>query len=353
MFKRALRYLWPCGAACWVFLALSAAAHAQQAPGEEAGVRPPAQDVVQVQDLAPQINETPPEDRSPDLPLASDERYNLRDTVLLSIFNKHAPKRQWTPLYLTTFFTDGWLQPHIAPPATTGGSVRQGWSGLNDVFFNRMIDNNYSYFWGAHGKPNRSFAVLDVETPISRRWMLGMITNYVDATNGSGQPGITAFGDTLIENRFILHETRELTITANLNVRTPTGITAPGDHQMNFSPYLGWYKDLGYKGISFRGLVGFQDPLNGPNSQRVCSFYQTVGLGQTITPHEAAPFGDFTYYIVLNTVESPNTNTFISLTPGIRTHLGRDWFLLLGLDVPVSHNAGYSERFNLQLVKGF
>jgi hypothetical protein len=67
------------------------------------------------------------------------ERYSIWETVTLSIFNKHAPKREWTPLYADTFFTEGWLEPHIGPPNGSGGSVRQGWVGAPDAFFNRQI----------------------------------------------------------------------------------------------------------------------------------------------------------------------------------------------------------------------
>jgi hypothetical protein len=161
------------------------------------------------------------------------------------------------------------------------------------------------------------------------------------------------YGDTIVENRFILHESQDLTVTANVNFRVPTGSSTTGNDQTSFIGYLGWYEDLGFQGWSFRGLVGITDPLSGINANLVVTFNQVFSLGQTLTKHDVPWFGDFTYYVVATLNEAENTNTFVSISPGFRTHLGRDWYLLFGLEVPVTANAGYSERANLQLVKGF
>ena len=48
--------------------------------------------------------------------------------------------------------------------------------------------------------------------------------------------------------------------------------------------------------------------------------------------------GDFTYYLstVVNTPLSNGDDASVTLTPGIRTHLGRDWFFLAGLPTPLT-----------------
>ncbi len=280
------------------------------------------------------------------------EQFSLWETMALSIFNKQAPEREWTPLLISDFF-DGWLQPHIAPGATTGGSLRQGWSGLNDVFFNRMIDTTFSAFRGVNSLPNQQVGAIDIETPLSRRYMFGVISTFIDALDGNGQPAAMSYGDTIFENRIILHESNDVTVTANLNFRTPTGSRGTGNSQTAFLPYIGWYADLGFHGISFRGLVGCTDPLSGVNGSRVTTLNQSIALGQTLTPHDVPLLGDFTYYVVTTMAEAENTNTFLSFTPGIRTHLGRNWWLLVGFEVPVTADANYYNRWNFQLVKGF
>ena len=36
-----------------------------------------------------------------------------------------------------------------------------------------------------------------------------------------------------------------------------------------------------------------------------------------------------------------SSNTFVSLTPGFRTHVGDNWYLLGGVEVPVTSNPAY------------
>jgi hypothetical protein len=57
-----------------------------------------------------------------------------------------------------------------------------------------------------------------------------------------------------------------------------------------------------------------------------------------LTDHKVPLFGDFTYYlsVVVNTPLSNGDLTRVTLTPGIRTHLGHDWYFLAGLPTPVT-----------------
>ncbi len=71
--------------------------------------------------------------------------YGICEVIGRSMFGKQPdPKREWTPLTLRTF-SEGWFEPWIAPHATTGGSLRQGWANTFDAIFNRMIVGIYSY----------------------------------------------------------------------------------------------------------------------------------------------------------------------------------------------------------------
>jgi hypothetical protein len=280
--------------------------------------------------------------------------YSLCETVFQSIFPKHAPKREWTPLYCDTFFSEGWLEPHIGPPNGPNGSLRQGWVGVPDAFFNRQMVGIYDYARGANGAPNQQAGAFLIESPISRRWDVGFIVPFVDHIGGNGVSSATNFGDVTVENRFLLHETADLTVSLNLNIRTPTGGTSTGDGRTVLVPYIAFYKDL-WAGWSVRAAAGVEDPVNGPSSGRFNTLFQSIGIGQTITPHDVKFFGDFTYYVCGNFREDldSSNNAFMSITPGIRTHLGKDFFLLFGVDIPVTANAGFRERFNVILVKGF
>ena len=63
-----------------------------------------------------------------------------------------------------------------------------------------------------------------------------------------------------------------------------------------------------------------------------------LAIGQTLTDHDVPWFGDFTYYLstVVKTPLSGGDQTSVTLTPGLRTHLGRDWYFLAGLPTPVT-----------------
>jgi hypothetical protein len=81
-----------------------------------------------------------------------------------------------------------------------------------------------------------------------------------------------------------------------------------------------------------------------------------VSIGQTITDHDATPFGDFAYYLAVNSttgVGGGNDHTLVTLTPGIRTHLGHDLFFLAGIEVPITGPHGFDERAIFMFVKGF
>ena len=50
-------------------------------------------------------------------------------------------------------------------------------------------------------------------------------------------------------------------------------------------------------------------------------------------------FGDFTWYVstVVNTPLRDGQHTSVTLTPGMRTHLGSDWYFLAGLPTPLTN----------------
>ena len=65
-----------------------------------------------------------------------------------------------------------------------------------------------------------------------------------------------------------------------------------------------------------------------------------LAIGQTLTDHDVHLFGDFTYYLsaVVNTPLSNGNETSVTLTPGLRTHVGHDWYFLAGLPIPVTNS---------------
>jgi hypothetical protein len=83
-----------------------------------------------------------------------------------------------------------------------------------------------------------------------------------------------------------------------------------------------------------RGGLGVFIPIEGGDEQLISQF----AIGQTLTDHDVPLFGDFTYYLstVVNTPLPNSEHTRVTLTPGIRTLVGNDWYFLAGLPTPVT-----------------
>ena len=87
-------------------------------------------------------------------------------------------------------------------------------------------------------------------------------------------------------------------------------------------------------GWVIRGSLGVSIPLQGGGDELIAQ----LAIGQTLTDHDVPLFGDFTYYLsaVVDTPTLHGDKTSVALTPGMRTHLGNDWYFLAGLGFPVT-----------------
>jgi hypothetical protein len=142
----------------------------------------------------------------------------------------------------------------------------------------------------------------------------------------------TGFGDISITPRALLHETRDFSLTAELSVLTPTG-DRPLARRSSLTPAVGFWKDIA-GGWAIRGGIGARIPTQPGGTTLVSQF----AVGQTLTEHDVPLVGDFTYYLstVVNSPLSEGDATSVTLTPGLRTHLGRDCYFLAGLPTPLT-----------------
>ena len=99
-----------------------------------------------------------------------------------------------------------------------------------------------------------------------------------------------------------------------------------------------------------RGGLGLAIPTNGSGDNLISQ----LAIGQTLTDHDVPLFGDFTYYLsaVVNTPLSNGDQTSVTLTPGMRTHVGNDWYFLAGLPTPVTNAASRRPRHDLLVHEG-
>ena len=99
-------------------------------------------------------------------------------------------------------------------------------------------------------------------------------------------------------------------------------------------PAFGFWNNFAGRWV-IRGGIGDYIPLGGGGTDTLIS---QLAIGQTLTDHDVPLFGDFTWYVstVVNTPLSDGQHTSVTLTPGMRTHLGRDWYFLAGLPTPLT-----------------
>ena len=134
------------------------------------------------------------------VPIAPGIETGLLDTVTESLFGDGYAEGRWRPLSLSTFFSEGWLEPGRAPPAGQDGlTPRHGWRGAFDGVFYRLwiATFGYSNSINAPYGGNRYFGNYTIFLPFSRRFEIVMNVPFVVA-NGTKDPmrGYTSeFGD--------------------------------------------------------------------------------------------------------------------------------------------------------------
>lgn len=250
--------------------------------------------------------------------------------------------QEWTPLSGSNFGAE-LTSKYISVPNGDSGAPRQGWLGTADGFFTREGHIAFNYFDGRANDAQEAIARFNY--PLSRRLWIGVEQPFYQQA-----AGVTGVGDGTITTQVMLAETKNLSINAGVGWRLPWGRERLGNGFFAAQPQINLWSDVG-AGFSLRGRVAYTFASEG----RPSSFNLNATIGQTITAHDQAPFGDLSWYVAGNWNEPNNgAPTFVSVTPGMRTHLGKNLFLLGGVEIPVANSrAFYRERFTIQFVQGF
>lgn len=248
----------------------------------------------------------------------------------------------WTPLSFDNFGAE-LTQKWIKVPNGDSGAVRQGWLRTGDGFFTREVHLAYDYR-NARG-PDTHEGIARFHYPFSRRLWAGLELPFYQSTGGDDD-----VGDATLTTQLMLAETRNLSLNTGVAFRLPTGSERMMNNVFAVQPQINIWTDVG-AGFALRGRVAYEFT---DSSVRPDSFFLNATVGQTVTPHEAVPFGDLSWYVAGNWREPKGGESFVSVTPGMRTHLGGDLFLLAGVEIPVTGIASsFREKYIVQLVKGF
>ena len=296
-----------------------------------------------------------PRGRPPRTPSPRTRRsYRPGEVVALSIF-ANGEEEDWTPLRLSTLFTDGWDEPWLAPPADSDMPVRQGWVNSADGLFFRNLVGVYQNTEGLPARQDANLGLFQFQSPLSRRLWISINVPFVTTLSDDGGPyKAAAFGDFSLTPRVMLKETRRFSLIAGLGVQTPTGSLSTGGGLARLNPNVQFWTDIGRR-FSARGGIGVDVPLN-QFEVLPTNLATNIAVGQTVTGHDVLLIGDFQYYLsanLRNNLGSGPGHAFFSLTPGFRTHLGGEYFLAGGYEIPLTGPQPYGNRLTFFFVKGF
>ena len=280
-----------------------------------------------------------------------DYEYTFGEVVKQSMFGDvYSHPENWQELSIGNFFSKGWDTPWVSPPTGGGGAPRQGWLNAYEGVFYRLSLGIFG--WKHHTNNTDSYTGnLVTFTPINSRFEVK--TEIPVSSNGEA----TNFGDFRIQARFLLSESRNFTQTFNLDFRTPTGSAINGDDVASIIPQYQFWANW-WKGLVVRGGAGFTVPYAGEIDKTGArsTFDANVSIGYYMTPHDMTPFGDLVWYLATNVNQAIDNraeggDTAVSLSPGFRTHLGMDWYMLGTVEVPVTNsNYDYQVLFSFMKV---
>lgn len=262
----------------------------------------------------------------------------------------------WRSLSLSTFFTEGWNEPWASPVTGAGGAPRQGWLNAFDGVFYRLVIGTFSFAEADAGDAYGGAATL--YAPLSRRFELRWDVPFVVSNHAAGDRH-TSFGDFQLTPRFMLSETEAVTQSFNVGLRMPTGDTDTGTGVAAVVPSYEFWTNW-WRGLVVRGGGALSVPYNHEGTREAgarTSFLGNLAAGYYFTPHDLTPLGDLVGYIATNVTQltdgrGPATTT-LTFTPGFRTHMGDNWYLLGGVELPATHPLPFEYQVLGGLMKVF
>lgn len=284
------------------------------------------------------------------------------DVIHESLFGPADPK-DWQPLSLGTFFSEGWDQPFANAPLGTNGAPKQNWIGAPGGIFGRYLTLDFFYTNGMNHVPgnfltantpfmpahphtngNQYASYTTVFLPLNARVELFFGTVFITSNKSSPTGGYTAnWGDTGVQARFHFIEQRNFSLVGMIGERIPTGKPVNGSG-INFVSFglESWWNFTSQWVVRGGTLI---NALTGrPSANSV--YVNQLSLGRYFTDQNATFFKQFevhvTATVLSNVSKSPHENN-VYLFPGFRFSLDRDGKLsvLGGVQTSVSGPQAY------------
>ena len=277
----------------------------------------------------------------------------------------------WRPLSFAEFLSDGWESPY---DSISHHTPRQTWINSADGAFYRLAVLSGSWAQGTSEVTDTANGSVFLFTPFNRRFEIGWFLPFSVIAPDVTSPVTKTFrgtGDLTVAPRFLLAEDKEYSFTANCYIRCPTGNVLTGNGVTSLSPDIEFWLNPTGKWI-LRGGVGVTVPTNltagllplleanpwtgfNLSPSAFSSFDARVAGGLYLTDDEAPFFKHLcgTVSTNLHTQINGGNMTYFSVTPGMRTGVSRDWYLLAGFEVPLVGPLPFSNQAIVQLIKNF
>jgi len=278
----------------------------------------------------------------------TDREYSFSEVVRESVTGDvYSDPSKWRDLSYTDIFSKGWDKPWVSPPNGSGGAPRQGWLNTYDGVFYRLSIAVFGWQHNLNNNGDGYTGDLVSYTPLNQRFEVQTDIPMTSNRGATGSNSQTNFGDFKITPRMILSESEDVTQSFNVTFRTPTGNSFNGNSVAAITPQYQFWTNS-WRGLVIRGGAGFSIPYSGDIDKTGArsTFDANLAVGYYFTPHDFTPVGDMVWYLSTNVSQAidnraQSSGTFVSLTPGFRTHIGQNWYLLGAVEVPVTNPQPY------------
>ncbi|MEW6657286.1 MAG: hypothetical protein AB1424_01370 [Thermodesulfobacteriota bacterium] len=259
-------------------------------------------------------------------------------------------------LTLGNFFSYGWKEGWAEPEEGPNDAPRFRLLRIQRAFWERELRGFYNFTFRAKKKgADEQEGEFELELPISRRFLIEFEWG-VGGERPSSETWKGGVGDLNVIPEVMLAETRGLSLSSGLFIRTPTGRHAVGSGRTSLTPYLALWKDLGHR-IGLHTFLGSAFPLGGFGGDAPTAVFQyAIAPAVTVTP-KATPFlGNLTFFLELNgetEFKQKNNPTTVTLLPGTRWLVMKDVWVAGGYEFPITNTDELSGRIWASLYLDF
>jgi Putative MetA-pathway of phenol degradation len=287
-------------------------------------------------------------------PKSGDQR--LLFDLFRPIVGNFPVERKRKDLTFGNFFSYGWDVAWTEPEEGPDDAPRFRLMRIQRAFWEREVRIFSPYAFGTDGGTADELEIeMEIELPVNRRFLI----EFEPALKGVGpygSPWTFAAGDLLVIPQAMLYETKNTSFSSGLSVRVPTGSQSVGSGRTSLAPYLAWWADLGQR-MSLHTYFGAEFPLAGYGPGRPNAIFQyAAALAKTVTPKKTPWFGNLTFFAELNGTTGsggPSPSTTVTLLPGVRWLMFRDFWLAAGYELPLTTTRQFDGRVWFSIYRDF